>query len=247
MHSKFLNFVSIALTAFTMSFLAIAAEAEPAITQPAVGLAPVPLVVMDPEDQVVPDTCRFNYPQVALEYQLEGEVGAKLQVDADGKLVSASIIKSSGWRDLDRASLNQLWHCKFRPSVQDGQQVYSRIIAKWIWTLDATTPHVPPALIPDSCPKSTEFAFYSMKASADKVPTPSSVDPNAERIIRLLFQVDPNGTPFHIVVDRWIKNKEVNAPAINFLGNCRFQPTIIDGKPVQSAGNLWLIWNGEDN
>ncbi|HWW07531.1 energy transducer TonB [Collimonas sp.] len=247
MYSKFLNFVGIGLIAFTMSFSAIAEEGESAIAQPALGLAPAPLVVMDPVDQVVPDTCRFNYPQAGLDYQLEGEVGAQLEVGADGKLVSASIIKSSGWRDLDRASLNQLWRCKFRPPVQDGKQVYSGIIAKWIWALDPTTPRVPPALIPDSCPQSTEFAFYSMKASAEKVPAQPSVDPNAARIIRLLFQVDPNGTPFHIVVDRWIKNKKINAPAIDFLGHCRFPPTIIEGKPVQSAGNLWLIWNGEEN
>jgi protein TonB len=59
---------------------------------------------------------------------LEGLVKIKVRVLADGSVVSASIVKSSGESILDEAALENVRSCELEPAQKDGEPLASTVI-----------------------------------------------------------------------------------------------------------------------
>jgi periplasmic protein TonB len=53
---------------------------------------------------------------------LEGDVALKIQIDADGRVTSAEIIKSAGM-GFDEEALRSVKQSRFEPAQKDGQNV----------------------------------------------------------------------------------------------------------------------------
>ena len=62
-----------------------------------------------------------------------GIVRIKFDVGADGQLISSSIEKSSGYRDLDLFTLAELSSCRFKSGYRDGQAVASSFVTDYVW------------------------------------------------------------------------------------------------------------------
>lgn len=65
-------------------------------------------------------SCAKEYPRAALMNEESGTVAVQVQTDADGKVVDAKVIKSSGSKTLDKGTLSQVQACKL-PKGNAGQ------------------------------------------------------------------------------------------------------------------------------
>lgn len=77
-----------------------------------------------------------HYPAEAREQGLEGTVKVKVQVSAEGNVVSASIVKSSGHSILDDSVLNNVRDCSFEPPEKDGVPFATKVIIPVRFRLD---------------------------------------------------------------------------------------------------------------
>ncbi|HSY29322.1 MAG TPA: TonB family protein [Burkholderiaceae bacterium] len=81
------------------------------------------------------DGCKPAYPRASLLNEESGVVRVKFVVGADNSLISASVLKSSGYTALDKAAVNGLSHCQFKAAVQDGVSVSSSFVTDYVWSL----------------------------------------------------------------------------------------------------------------
>lgn len=76
-----------------------------------------------------------NYPMSALENGEEGKVLIEVVVEADGRILSAKVKKSSGSMALDKAARLAVKNTKMKPKMVNGSPVRSRFIAPFVFTL----------------------------------------------------------------------------------------------------------------
>jgi protein TonB len=77
-----------------------------------------------------------NYPAAAARNGDSGTVMLALLVGADGRVTSSRIQKSSGSRELDRAAVNALSLCRFKPAMNNGVPEAGWGQIAYVWTLD---------------------------------------------------------------------------------------------------------------
>lgn len=83
------------------------------------------------------DLCkRPEYPKSSLRNEEQGTVTHRFVVSAGGRVLKTQIVRSSGYRDLDRASVEALSQCPFRPASIDGRPVQSTMDIQYVWRLD---------------------------------------------------------------------------------------------------------------
>jgi periplasmic protein TonB len=77
-----------------------------------------------------------DYPARAARNNEAGTVSLALLVGADGRVANSRVQSSSGSRDLDRAAVQALSLCKFKPATKGGvaEQAWAQIA--YVWTLD---------------------------------------------------------------------------------------------------------------
>jgi protein TonB len=77
-----------------------------------------------------------NYPASAARDGETGTTTLALLVGVDGRVSSARIQQSSGSRVLDRAALNALSLCKFKPAMNNGTAEAGWAQMAYVWKLD---------------------------------------------------------------------------------------------------------------
>ena len=80
--------------------------------------------------------CKPDYPRASLMAEEQGTVKLQFVVGADGQLVRSTVLKSSGYPDLDKATVKALSRCRFRAAERDGVKIESTFAADWVWKLD---------------------------------------------------------------------------------------------------------------
>ena len=77
-----------------------------------------------------------DYPAAAARRGDTGTTTLALLVGADGRVSSARVERSSGSRDLDRAAINALSLCKFKPATNNGAPEAGWAKLAYVWKLD---------------------------------------------------------------------------------------------------------------
>lgn len=77
-----------------------------------------------------------EYPQDALMNEEQGTVRLRLDVGSDGRVTDAKVEKSSGSRNLDRATVNAYKKCVFGAAMQDGTATAGSINLEYTFKLD---------------------------------------------------------------------------------------------------------------
>ena len=178
---------------------------------------------------VIPNSCRPEYPEEAVLYELIGEARVKFSVDVTGQPQNLAITRSSGWSLLDKATLEGFARCRYKPATRDGKPVQVELAYAYRWTLDGDTPPELPKLIKESCLPSKKFAV--------------APEATTQATLLLRFLLDPEGKPYRTVVESSSLNPVSDRQAIQFIEACRYQPTIFEGKAVSSAANIRLLVN----
>lgn len=75
------------------------------------------------------------YPPSSLRNEEKGAVTLDLLIGPDGLVHETKLQRSSGYRDLDRATLASLSGCKFMPATRGGTPVESWNPIQYVWTL----------------------------------------------------------------------------------------------------------------
>jgi protein TonB len=77
-----------------------------------------------------------QYPAAALRNEESGTVTLALLIGADGRVTQSRIDHSSGHRDLDKAALNALSMCTFKPATNNGQPEAGWAQIAYLWKLE---------------------------------------------------------------------------------------------------------------
>ncbi|PFH11369.1 protein TonB [Collimonas sp. PA-H2] len=77
-----------------------------------------------------------EYPRTSLRNEEEGMVTVKLTIGADGNVLDSAVEKSSGFKDLDRATVKAWSLCHFTPAMADGKAVQSSTKMQYVWKLE---------------------------------------------------------------------------------------------------------------
>ncbi len=75
-----------------------------------------------------------EYPRASLVNEEQGTVVLALQIGTDGKVMDTKVEKSSGFKNLDKATM-KLSNCKFKPMVKDGKAEEGWAKFEYAWTL----------------------------------------------------------------------------------------------------------------
>lgn len=78
--------------------------------------------------------CKPEWPLSSLRNNEQGTVKMKFFVDADGFASHVKLAETSGFRDLDRATMMGMLGCRFKPRFVDGQAIGSWISIQYVWT-----------------------------------------------------------------------------------------------------------------
>ncbi|HEX8955205.1 MAG TPA: energy transducer TonB [Burkholderiaceae bacterium] len=75
-----------------------------------------------------------EYPRASLVNEEQGTVVLALQIGTDGKVMDSKVEKSSGYKNLDKATM-KLASCKFKPMTKDGKAEEAWAKFEYSWTL----------------------------------------------------------------------------------------------------------------
>ncbi len=82
-------------------------------------------------------TCaKPEWPKSSLRNEETGTVTLSFLIGVDGHVADSKIVKSSGFRDLDKAAINGIGRCKFKPGMTDGKPEQAWMQMQYVWTLE---------------------------------------------------------------------------------------------------------------
>jgi protein TonB len=82
------------------------------------------------------NTCKPEWPKSSLRNEETGTVTLEFLIGVDGRVVESRVLKSSGFRDLDKAAQNGLGKCPFKPAMVDGKPEQTWTKVQYVWTLE---------------------------------------------------------------------------------------------------------------
>ncbi len=80
--------------------------------------------------------CKIEYPKASLLNEEQGVVTLSFLVGVDGAVVDSKVVKSSGFKNLDKAAVKAISACKFKPGTKDGAPAQSWVKFDYNWKLD---------------------------------------------------------------------------------------------------------------
>lgn len=63
---------------------------------------------------------------------VSGEVDVQFDVDTDGALIAVRLLKSSGFKILDRYVMKAVPNCRFEPAIRGGKAIRASLIQRYI-------------------------------------------------------------------------------------------------------------------
>lgn len=77
-----------------------------------------------------------EWPKASLRNEETGTVTLSFLIGLDGRVADAKVLKSSGFRDLDRAAMLGIGKCQFKPGTIDGRPESTWMQMQYVWTLE---------------------------------------------------------------------------------------------------------------
>jgi protein TonB len=125
--------------------IANATNVKPATTElarPAPAAAPTAAPVANPNPVRIAAVADFNtcakpeWPKASLRNEETGTVTLSFLIGVDGRVADSKVMKSSGFRDLDKAALAGIGKCRFKPGMVDGKAEQAWMKMEYVWTLE---------------------------------------------------------------------------------------------------------------
>lgn len=167
-----------------------------------------------------------QWPREALRYELEGTTTVEYSAGKDGSVRNVRVLKSSGWRILDAASVQQVSQCTVRPDQARDES--SQEFLQHVWRLEGAE-RVRPLVVAESCTPTARFDEFSHFTRP----------PREGLLVR--FLAGDAGMPRAIVVETPAK-ADLVAEAIAFVGSCKFvHSPEVPGMPTDAGYGRALL------
>jgi protein TonB len=127
------------------SAIAVSSTAKPATTElsrPAPPAAPAPAAAPNPNPVRIAASADFStcalpeWPKASQRNEETGVVTLSFLIAEDGRVADSKIVKSSGFRDLDKAAVSGISKCRFKPGMNDGKPEKAWMQMQYVWTLE---------------------------------------------------------------------------------------------------------------
>lgn len=83
------------------------------------------------------NTCaKPEWPKSSLRNEETGTVTLSFLIAEDGRVADSKIVKSSGFRDLDKAAQVGISKCRFKPATVEGKPEQAWMQMQYVWTLE---------------------------------------------------------------------------------------------------------------
>lgn len=157
-------------------------------------------------------------PIAAMREGMSGDVTLQYQDNAQGRVTDIRILKSSGFKELDKAAIIALSRCK-PPVLAAGAELPPPGTTEYKFGRPTrVTSSSKPVLIAGSCAPSERFTSYI--ASTYDLATVSSG-------ASIRFMVNAAGAPY--AAASYEHDKALAADAIAYIQTCRFEPAKVNG------------------
>ncbi|MES2128225.1 MAG: TonB family protein [Pseudomonadota bacterium] len=211
------------LAASVMAIACIPAHASGEAADEAVAASATPAVALDAAN------CMPIWPLASLRHQEEGTVELMLLVAADGTVKTTRLVKSSGFRDLDKATITGAVRCKYVPAMVDGAAQARWFPLKYQW--QGGSGRTPAVADFGSCAK-PEWPRESLR--------------NEETgTVTLGFLIGEDGAVEQAMVKKSSGHPLLDLAAQEGIARCRFKPGTDNGKPRQAWMTMQYVWTLE--
>ncbi len=166
---------------------------------------------------------RFGEDLYPSESKLAGEEGvgkARVDVDANGRVVKAELVDSTGFASLDAACVEGFSHGRFIPATENGSPVASSSVLPLVWLLaEPAKFEVGPAFYPP--------AALEMKQEGDCV---------------VRFQVSEFGDTSQVKIVQSSGFNTLDYACVMAVRHAHFVPQHADAHPVESTTTINIEW-----
>ena len=171
--------------------------------------------------------CKPQCPNESLRANETGSTHLRIKVSAEGALIDARVVRSSGFERLDQATIEALTHCKYAPGMIDGVVVEGSATIAYNWRLEG-----PPPVPENSC--APEYPAESVRAEE-------------QGKTKLQFQVNAAGQSANIVLVQSSGSPRLDEASMAALRRCRFRlPAAQAASAPPVSTTVEFIWRLED-
>jgi TonB family protein len=167
-------------------------------------------------------------PIAAVRADMFGDVTLEYKGNAQGAITNIRIIKSSGFRPLDKAAVTALSRCKLALPADGAELAAPGTTVFKFARQNRVASASKPVLIADSCAPSERFTTY-VAATHDRVEAPG---------VAIRFGVSADGVPSSPA--SYEHDQVLAAEAIAFIASCRFTPAMQEGVAVAGSSDGFI-------
>ncbi|MGD9403357.1 MAG: M56 family metallopeptidase [bacterium] len=202
------------------------ADSQPVEVEPPAGPDVVPAPPAPPEipPEIKPESIAYpEYPEVAREEGIEGDVLLEVTVGADGKVTDVKVVRGvARCPQMEDNAVEAVKKWLFKPALVNGKPFMGRVLIPVEFDLDDSGPigfDRPPAIIDDLCPL-PEYPELARKAGIE-----------GKTIVEVEILAD--GTVARTAVKQGVPgHPELDEAALDAVAKWRFEPATKDNVPV---------------
>ena len=180
--------------------------------------------------------CIPAWPEQAVGRGQAGTTSLQLRVSPGGEVVSATVKTSSGFADLDQATIDTAAKCRFIPGNRSGRPALSTVVFTHVWERAGTVRTRDKTVSATSRP--------AARKPCAKLAYPADSQRNGEQgTVHMDFLIDVDGTVLEKSVVKSSGFPDLDQATLDGIGACQFSPAVTNGKPERSLLPFSYTWS----
>ena len=174
--------------------------------------------------------CAPAWPAGATGRGESGRTSVLLRVGPDGQVVNTKLSASSGFRDLDEATIAAARKCTFAPKLRGGVPIATSVAYTHVWKRS-------------SSPLGTGSSAPAARKPCAPLDYPAASLANGEHgTVNMTFLIDADGAVREKNLVGTSGYPELDRAALDGMAQCSFTPAITNGKPETSLLSFSYTW-----
>ncbi len=179
------------------------------------------------------ESCVPAWPESAIGKGQSGTTSVLLRVGPDGAVTSAKVTASSGFKDLDQATIATASQCRFLPGARSGRPGPAPVVFTHVWERGASR----------ATPGAATASRPAARLPCAKLAYPPESQRNGEQgTVHMTFLIDTDGTVLEKNVVKSSGFAELDRATLDGIAKCQFSPAITNGKAEQSLLPFSYTW-----
>lgn len=179
------------------------------------------------------ESCIPAWPETALGKGKSGTTRLLLRVGPDGTVGSAKVTASSGFDDLDQATIASATQCKFSPGAVAGRSALAPVVFTHVWERGFGR----------SAPGSSAASRPPARLACARLAYPADSQRNGEQgTVHMSFLIDVDGIVLESEVVKSSGFPALDSATLDGMATCQFEPALTNGKPEKSLLSFSYTW-----